>query len=303
MKAALSERPDEVDLSSLPGFDRPAVSRYGATTPDLLQWFDAWNAGKDYPDTVKPFNFLLTFFVSKTAWFENVGAIHDQFDEMPTAVSPFDSDIHKASRRCFDRNTGLPVPASLLKTYAEVLRHYHLHPEAKYRAADYMDRGIIAPRHLRVTHIAHIGKEANRWEEQLYLGEAIEEQIEYVDERRLLGTFLQRAKSYSVRELARTADLSPREVATILLGHRKPSRTTIAKLSAGVKQLDLQVRERSEQEQELLETARQSISELGLREFARTVGIDPANLGLMVKGRRPIGRVIRGKLMGYIAHQ
>ena len=67
--------------------------------------------------------------------------------------------------------------------------------------------------------------------------------------------------------------------------------------------MDLQVRERSEQEQELLETARQSISELGLREFARTVGIDPANLGLMVKGRRPIGRVIRGKLMGYIAHQ
>ena len=203
VQATLSDHPDQVDLAKLPGFDLPAVSRYGATTPELLNWFDQWNSDKEYPDTVKPFNFLLTFFVSKTAWFENVGGVKDSFDEMPRAVAPFDRDIYKASRRCFDRNTGLPVPASLLKTYADVLRHYHLHPEAKYRSADYMDRGIVAPRHLRVTHVEHIGKEANRWEEQLYLGEAIEEQIEYVDERKLLGTFLRQARSYSVREIAR----------------------------------------------------------------------------------------------------
>lgn len=190
-------------------------------------------------------------------------------------------------------------PASLLKTYADVLRHYHLHPEAKYRGADPMDRGIVAPRHIRVTYVVHIGKEANRWEEQLYLGEVINEQIKYVDERKLLGTFLLQAKSDSVRDIARAADLSPREVATILLGHRKPSRRTLVRLSAGITQLDLESRERSERQLQLLETARQKISEIGLREFARTIRVDPANLSLVVKGRRSVSRSMLGKLMGY----
>jgi hypothetical protein len=29
---------------------RPTVSRYGATTPALLKWFDAFNQGRDYAD-------------------------------------------------------------------------------------------------------------------------------------------------------------------------------------------------------------------------------------------------------------
>jgi hypothetical protein len=34
------------------------LSRYGATTPALLKWFAAFNRGREYPDQVKPFNFL-----------------------------------------------------------------------------------------------------------------------------------------------------------------------------------------------------------------------------------------------------
>lgn len=37
------------------------MSRYGATTPALLKWFTTFNRERDYPDQVKPFNFLSAF--------------------------------------------------------------------------------------------------------------------------------------------------------------------------------------------------------------------------------------------------
>ena len=58
IRAALDGHPDQVDLSYHDALKRPAVSRYGATTPALLKWFEAFNAGRVYADQVKPFNFL-----------------------------------------------------------------------------------------------------------------------------------------------------------------------------------------------------------------------------------------------------
>jgi hypothetical protein len=59
IKAAQDGHPDQVDLSYHPGLNRPAASRYGATTPTLLAWFNTFNSGREYGDQVKPFNFLL----------------------------------------------------------------------------------------------------------------------------------------------------------------------------------------------------------------------------------------------------
>ena len=61
IQAALDGRPDQVDLSYHDALKQPAVSRYGATTPVLLKWFEAFNRGREYPDQVKPFNFLSAF--------------------------------------------------------------------------------------------------------------------------------------------------------------------------------------------------------------------------------------------------
>ena len=58
IQAALDGHPDQVDLSYHDALKQPAVSRYGATTPALLKWFEAFNCGREYPDQVKPFNFL-----------------------------------------------------------------------------------------------------------------------------------------------------------------------------------------------------------------------------------------------------
>ena len=58
IRAALDGHPDQVDLSYHQGLNRPAASRYGATTPALLAWFKTFNAGREYGEQAKPFNFL-----------------------------------------------------------------------------------------------------------------------------------------------------------------------------------------------------------------------------------------------------
>ena len=68
-------------------------------------------------------------------------------------------------------------------TYAEALAQYHLRPEAKFLNGDFCDRGRTERRHVIATQLVHIGKEANKWEEQHFLGEDEDAEIEYgVDE-------------------------------------------------------------------------------------------------------------------------
>jgi hypothetical protein len=38
-----------------------------------------------------------------------------------------------------------------LKTYANALSDYHLHPEAKFLNGDYLDRGPTARRHIQLS--------------------------------------------------------------------------------------------------------------------------------------------------------
>ena len=45
IQAALDGHPDQVDLSYHDALKRPAVSRYGATTPALLKWFEDFQFG------------------------------------------------------------------------------------------------------------------------------------------------------------------------------------------------------------------------------------------------------------------
>jgi hypothetical protein len=54
-----------------------------------------------------------------------------------------------------------------------------LRPEAKFLNGDFLDRGRTERRHVIATEIVHIGKEANRWEEQHFLGADEDAEIEY----------------------------------------------------------------------------------------------------------------------------
>lgn len=73
----------------------------------------------------------------------------------------------------------------------------------------------------------HIGKEANRWEEQFYLGQDPEAQISYGmspdDERRLRDQALRACAQFKVREVARAPGLSVSTVSEFFRGRGRTS--------------------------------------------------------------------------------
>ena len=126
---------------------------------------------------MKPFNFLNAYHArpqfelsDAEQWAEpKRGRPRKQSDLKP--IAPFNRNIREAAKGAFDRETGKPVSATELKTYAEALAQYHFRPEAKFLNGDFCDRGRTERRHIIATQIVHIGKEANKWEERYFLGE------------------------------------------------------------------------------------------------------------------------------------
>jgi hypothetical protein len=164
IQAELAGHPNQVDLSDLPNIDEPAISRYSASTPELLAWFKAYNKGKDCDEQVKPFNFLVAFQVSAVA---RAKAIADgTFDaewiklDGPSPVAPFNKDRRRLPRAASIASRGKPVSASLLATYREALSDYHLHAEAKFLHAEPLDSGRTQRQPVRASGIELIGKEA-----------------------------------------------------------------------------------------------------------------------------------------------
>lgn len=277
-----------MQLDDLPGFQGPAVSRYAATTPNLLRWFVRYNDGKPYREQVKPFNFLLAYhpnpIVSKAS----------------KPVSAYEQDPSKAAAGCFDRKTGEAVPPEHLKTYEEALAQYHLHLEAKFHGGDYLDSGVTSRRHILMTVAEHIGKEANRWEEQHYLGLDVGAQTEYGSSpkggERALEVVRQVGKKFGQRKLAEASGTSLSEVSAILCGRRRPTPATLTKLYRVIPLLEGDASEQAEYAREVLDGVRRYCQQVGVREVARQAGLDPSNLSRVLKGRRKPSQIILEKL-------
>ena len=65
VSAALAGHPDSPDLDFHPALNQPAISRYGATTPALLRWFDLHNRNRRYADQVRPFGFMTALHATR----------------------------------------------------------------------------------------------------------------------------------------------------------------------------------------------------------------------------------------------
>jgi hypothetical protein len=143
-------------------------------------------------------------------------------------VAPFESNSQVAAERAFDRATGEPVPRGSLRTYREVLAQYHLHPEAKFHGGDFLDAGPTRRRHVRpLGPIDSIGKEANRWEEQFYLGANPETQVRYGVAESEFAAYAVRVRAlvqpFGVREISRAAAVSVGTVSAVKRGLGRPS--------------------------------------------------------------------------------
>jgi len=240
--AELEGHPDQVDLSPLKHLDRKAASRYSASTPALLHWFDAFNEGKPYADKVKAFNFMLAYQLSRPAYFAAIADgnidVADYDDGLPAVVAPYDSNPQAALAKAFDRRTGKPVPASILATYRDVLAHYHLHSESKFHNGELFDRGVTERFHIDVIDVEYIGKEANRWEEQFFLGEVPEAQIQYGrhpdGHQRLLAVLTEAVKEFGMSGVAAEARMSRQQLHAIICCGALPKRGTIIRLCRAI---------------------------------------------------------------------
>jgi DNA-binding phage protein len=237
--AFLDGHPDRVDLPRARKLNLPARSRYGATTPALLRWFRHFNSGKPLCEQVKPFNFMSAFTVSKAGFAAAIanGDVDGHFieDGMPSAVAPYDNNPVCAAAKCFDRNTGKAVPTSVLKTYREAMADYAWHPESKFENAGRDDIGVTQRRYIEAIGVEYIGKEANRLEEQFFLGESLEAHIEYgghpEGQQRLMRTLVGAARSYGIGNIAKAAQISRQQLHAILSGDAEPKRKTVARLN------------------------------------------------------------------------
>src|SRR5262245_40232359 len=147
------------------------------------------NEPDDVDSRVRPFNFMLALRATALALATSEEFLLDgtgktrrrrkKSEPPPKPIAPYSSSIAEDAKFCFDRETGKPVDSDLLSTYRSVLAQYHLSPESKFLNGEPFDSGPTQRRHVVVAAIHHIGKEANKWEEQHYLGFDEGEQIEY----------------------------------------------------------------------------------------------------------------------------
>src|SRR5262249_32825109 len=150
------------------------------------------------------------------------------------------------------------------------------------------DTGITQRKHIFASGIEHIGKEANRLEDQWYLGHDPEAQTVYhlpkKDFKKLAAVTIREARKFRQSDLARASGYSSREVSRLLSGKVAATPQAIARLQAGINTLE---KEKKETE-EILSRVKQTCQKkkISLRNFAAQAGVDPGNLSKALSENR-----------------
>jgi len=288
VEAALAGKPNQVNLTYHPNLQLPAISRYAATSPHLLKWFDDHNKGRSYADRVKPFGFLTTLSMKRVnetpTILENPHKRHPSSN--PTKpVSPYADDPEVAARNAFDRNGGGAIPRERLQSYAQSLAQYHLHPENKFLNGNWLDRGPTERRHVKGGAIQNIGKEANEWEKQVMLGFDRDAQPTFgLSPSDILGlqqSLAHLLPTFSKTAMAEFAQLTPVQIERFLSAD---CRSAFAiELAPKMLKLAQHFRRRAATERSELKALRRRVEEIGLRPAAREIGCDPSNLNRRLK--------------------
>jgi hypothetical protein len=175
IRAADSDKPDEIRVMEMRGFDAPAASQYAATTPELLRWFDGYNEQQPSGRRVFPFGFLLSLQAKSRIEMakDEPEALSDELwrRREPRPAAPYFKQPNKAKDHAFDRERGDVIPASWLKSHARSLARYHLHPGTKLQGGDFDQRGPLKRRDIFALAQQSIGKEADNIEENEFIGE------------------------------------------------------------------------------------------------------------------------------------
>jgi hypothetical protein len=287
ISAGLGPKPDMPRLDFHPAMDAPAVSRYAATAPELLSWFKIYNANRPYRDQVKPFGFLLSLSAKRDLASREVIAPQIRKGRPRKVapmkpIAPFSKDSATIAATAFDRNTGALVQAVDLQTYREALAQYHLHPESKFLNGDYVDRGTTLRRHIHASAVRYIGKEANEIDRQQVLGADSELDPEYglsADSvAQIKSELAELVQLVGKASAAKALRIPPGRLAAILSDRAALEGAAATDLSTRLLVELAKARSAATDCEADLQRLRQMVDMFGLRETARKLGLDHANL-------------------------
>lgn len=173
--------------------DKPALVRNAVTSPHIMRVFKDWNEGKDYPDQIKPFNFLLMATEQSHKFRMPVSTKLDEIEAEVTlravekpkgpkrVIAPYSRDpkdwfscdwydLHDLEAEPVKISTTYEEGKILVKDFKRVLGQYEFHAEDKSampdgRPCNLAYSGVLQRRIVRVWTSVHIGKEANKLEE------------------------------------------------------------------------------------------------------------------------------------------
>ncbi|KRC80214.1 hypothetical protein [Sphingomonas sp. Root241] len=297
--AAEDAEPDDagyaIGLDTDERFGRPVASRYAATTPALLKWFKSYNRGKPYEKQVRPFGFLLSMQSEKIEL-----RAHDDTEALarwrkhkrdPAPTAPYDRDPRLAAEHAFDRrHRDIKIPPRWLISYADALADYHLQPETKFRGGEKRgNSGPLERRHIIGTAAQMIGKEAEGWEEQLYVGEddaAISYGLTPEARAGLVESIRIARKRFSVRKFTKAARVTDRTIAAAVSSQNLVSDATLIRLADVAVRLWQGWEAYTAEEAELCDWAWQQAIIEGMYAFAGRVGVDGSNLSKALKSRK-----------------
>ncbi len=122
------------------------------STSNILNRFRTLNEGKEWRDQIKPFNFFLCGYQVKVDGKKPV-----------KPLSPFTKDPQSIVHEPFiDYDGTIKQGLEYFKPFSKTILQYVDHPESKYDG----DIGQLERKHIIVTEIVHIGKEANNIEDE-----------------------------------------------------------------------------------------------------------------------------------------
>ena len=292
IRATIEGHPDQVPLDDVTGFERPACSRYAATTPALLAWFREYNKAQPDAKRVRPFNFLLSLqakSIVQAAADDPLTALGRRSERAaPRPAAPFHKDVTEAAKLAFDRRTGQRIPVAWLRSLGSSLVRYHLHPEAKFWGGDYDQRGFMQRRHVLADAVQAIGKETDDLEEREYVGSedaAIEYNLSPHDRTKLISVIKRAKAEFGLRALSAAAKVSHHRVNEAIRGKRVADRLLIS-LSSAANALRSSAQSQAASEADLLQHLANRVAKEGRNQVARVLGIDPSNLNKIQNGQR-----------------
>ncbi|MCD4735722.1 MAG: hypothetical protein K8R53_06735, partial [Bacteroidales bacterium] len=130
-----------------------AISRLTVSTANVLKRFKKFNAGKEWKDQIKPFNFYLVGFQAL-----------EENGKVVKPLMPFSTDSRKTVYEPFiDYETGeIKEGSKYFKPLSKTIMQYAEHLEHKFDG----DAGVLERKHVHAAGVVYIGKEANNIDEQ-----------------------------------------------------------------------------------------------------------------------------------------